>query len=248
VLELLKVLRTCPLVGPCPKTKDLAQYTADWRCEAVALIARIDGKKARLTLPAWEDRIRKMSTVMNDVHYCSGHLADGDYAAEGCCCEGGERCDSCGMHEDPSEVDFARAAAEGTRAERPRDPITVLREPIEQALREVERQWRDRLGWRARLELVYDGRGFNRTMLAWWHLECHLLGWRGWIRGFEYLGMVLVGPSPTAGALYPVDSNFILYESLAELPGALASFLRSPTVGERLARMFGVPREKGGRR
>jgi hypothetical protein len=37
---------------------------------------------------------------VEEIYYCSGHLADGDHAAEGCCCEGGVRCDSCGMHEE----------------------------------------------------------------------------------------------------------------------------------------------------
>jgi hypothetical protein len=41
----------------------------------------------------------KKKDQAEEVNYCSGHLVDGDYAAEDYCCEGGVRCDSCGMHE-----------------------------------------------------------------------------------------------------------------------------------------------------
>jgi len=47
---------------------------------------------------------RRLGPADEAPSYCSHHLADGDYASEGCCCEGGRRCDSCGMHESPSHA------------------------------------------------------------------------------------------------------------------------------------------------
>jgi hypothetical protein len=143
-----------------------------------------------------------------------------------------------------AEIDFGAAAEAGIREHAARIARRswedVLRGPLEQVLREVERQWRRR-GWRGRFVLEDADGGRPPTMLAWYHLEYK----RWWFWPPKYLGMLLVGPSPTSGRVSIVGSVGLDYSSLEELPAAIARFLASPEVGERLARVFGSPRDRG---
>jgi len=66
------------------------------------------GRSSSIILLTWKTeglRWRRLGPADEAPSYCSHHLADGNYSAEGCCCEGGSRCDSCGMHESPSQAE-----------------------------------------------------------------------------------------------------------------------------------------------
>lgn len=142
-----------------------------------------------------------------------------------------------------AELDYGAAAVAGIREHAARisrrREEDVLRAPLELVLREVERQWRRR-GWRGRLVLEDADGSRPPTMLAWYHLAYR----RRWFWPAQYLGMLMVGPSPTSGRVSIVGSAGLDYSSLEELPATIAKFLASPAVGERLATMFGKPRVK----